>query len=405
MLPAGLASRTLAALLTATWAALALAMLLLYRAGGTADLLVVLSMFAPAVVAAGGLAWPPTLTPDARGTTVAWLGIVALLVSAPTVALAIEPLLAGRQPLLPSAQLAYAGMLALLATATYSGIGLIEARASGTSPAGWRHYRDALRIGILLTLLTAAAVGGATLANQSTIRDTAAAAPEWGPTDPALVPAGCTGPTVGRSALVAITAHAELDGVVLDEVRLNGERDGSDEHWSAELTGAAGVGFSAEYAAVGGQARLRLDGGPWQARSPGSQPAGSLPVATLDGRAAAVLSSAGVPAEDLGLEITGGAPARHCRSVVDGPRAIDAVLPLGWLIGQRPLEETPALEVWRGQADWWVFGDGHVGRATVYVGGHPSDAWPGSRGLRGLLRAELTATQRDVPRLIEQPLP
>jgi len=108
--------------------------------------------------------------------------------------------------------------------------------------------------------------------------------------------------------------------------------------------------------------------------------------------------------EDLGVDLVDGAAARHCRISVGGEHAFRAFVPLGWLLGRLPLDRAPALEIWRGDLDWWTFAGGQLGRATVLIGGHPGDAWTHS-GLRGTLRAELRAVERDVPRTIDEPLP
>jgi hypothetical protein len=53
--------------------------------------------------------------------------------------------------------------------------------------------------------------------------------------------------------------------------------------------------------------------------------------------------------------------------------------------------------------DWWVFGDGELGRARVEVSGSSADtAWPGS-GVRAVLEAELEAVDRDLPVSISAP--
>ena len=44
--------------------------------------------------------------------------------------------------------------------------------------------------------------------------------------------------------------------------------------------------------------------------------------------------------EDLGIEIIEGARARHCRTFIDGPTALDAFLPLRWLLADS--SEVPA---------------------------------------------------------------
>ncbi len=75
------------------------------------------------------------------------------------------------------------------------------------------------------------------------------------------------------------------------------------------------------------------------------------------------------------MELVEGARARHCRTAVDGPTALDTFLPLRWLAGGQLLTVTHPLTEWRGTLDWWVFGDGQLGQASVIINGYPGEAW------------------------------
>jgi hypothetical protein len=125
---------------------------------------------------------------------------------------------------------------------------------------------------------------------------------------------------------------------------------------------------------------------------------------TLDGPVVSLLTATDpqVVAEDLGVGLVSGARARHCRTAVNGPTALDSFLPLRWLAGGQLLTVTHPLEEWRGTLDWWVFTDGQLGQATVDIHGYPGEAWPTS-GIAGTLSARLTALDRDVPQVVTQP--
>ena len=109
-----------------------------------------------------------------------------------------------------------------------------------------------------------------------------------------------------------------------------------------------------------------------------------------------------IVAEDLGVELVEGARARHCRTAVDGPTALDAFLPLRWLAGGQLLTVTHPLTEWRGTLDWWVFTDGQLGQATVIINGYPGEAWPTS-GIQGSMEARLTALDRTTEHPVEPP--
>ncbi len=210
------------------------------------------------------------------------------------------------------------------------------------------------------------------------------------------------------------------DGNVAETVSLDGRRAGNGETWQAtltryrsgttarpaistgpaasETTGTAGAPAISRlaYVAVGARAWLRSGTGAWTRVDPPAPPTtgGAVVTGTLDQAVVSAALGAGrrLAAEDLGIEVLGGAPARHCRLAVDGPTALAAFRPLRWLIGQPPLSSAPALGVWRGELDWWVFGDDELGMARVTIGGQPPPGWGGV--LQGTLTATLTARDR-----------
>lgn len=383
------ASRLLAALLTVTWAALALALLASPATGGSRPLLALAALI-PTLVSAAAIVWP--VAPDGRaGWAVGWLGVSALLLALPFAILVGGPLAAGvAQPIRPSAGMVYAGLLAVLCTTAYAAHGWLEARGRRIQRvpppdlSRLAHVRPGL-IGLALTGLAAATGGFALAANDVSL---------------AGVPPDCGGVTTAPFARVTIDARAAIDGRTIATASVSGERSGPDERWAGIAGGDSLDARAYEYALVGGRGLLRSGEGEWRSAGDGDDAA----TGHLDRRVASVLAEPGLPPpEDLGIDLVDGATARHCRMSVGGPHALRAVLPLGWLLGREPLDRGPALGVWRGDLDWWTFADGQLGRATVLVGGHPSDAWTGT-GLRGMLRAEMRVVERDVPRTIDEPL-
>jgi hypothetical protein len=380
-----LASRLLAALLTVTWATLALA-LGVTPGGGSTRLLLAVGALVPALAATAAIVWP-VAAGGRRGRAVAWLGVSALLLAIPYAILTGGPLVAGAaQPIIPSAGVAYAGLLAVLATTVYAAHGWVDARRRGRAGLPGRGHVRATAAGIALTCLVAA-TGSVALATSDI--------------GLAGVPIGCDDIRIAPHSRVTIDARAEIDATVIATVSVNGERSGRDERWSGAAGGEAVEDREFGYTLIGGRAVLRIDDGQWQtaAEQDASTPG------HLDSRVASVLAEPDLPpVEDVGIDLVDGAAARHCRIPIGGPHALRAFLPLGWLLGRAPLDRAAALGVWRGDLDWWIFGDGYLGRATVLIGGHPTDAWV-STGLRGSLRGEMRVVERDVPRTVDEPLP
>jgi hypothetical protein len=236
------------------------------------------------------------------------------------------------------------------------------------------------------------------------LRDQPQEPSRFGPTDPTGTPPGCDKPvSLGPGATVDITAEAAIDGTSVGTASISGVRQGLDERW----TGSTETEFAnaqAGYTRVGDRAWLRV--GPAQ---PSERPVDPFGMAgssglTLDGPVVAVLTATepAIVAEDLGVELVEGARARHCRTAVDGPTALDTFLPLRWLAGGQLLTKTHQLTEWRGTLDWWVFTDGQLGQAAVTINGYPGEAWPTS-GIQGSMDARLTALDRTKEHLVEPP--
>lgn len=208
---------------------------------------------------------------------------------------------------------------------------------------------------------------------------------------------------LGPAADLEVVAHGIIDGEDIGSATIRGVRSGLDESWSGSVESEY-ARARASYVRMGAQAWLGLG-----ALSPSRVPVDPFQLAgtdglTLDGPVVAVVTSRlpAIVAEDLGVELVGGARARHCRTAVGGPTALDTFLPLRWLAGGQLLTVTHPLDEWRGTLDWWVFADGQLGQASVNIHGYPGEAWP-TTGISGSLIARLTALDRDRPHTVTRP--
>ncbi|MFI5255383.1 MAG: hypothetical protein ACHQ15_08000, partial [Candidatus Limnocylindrales bacterium] len=391
--------RLLAGLMVILWLIAGLSVVVGYHPGGPADLWVRASAMVPAVLAAMAIVWPPIALGDRAAALIAWLSLASLLVLIPTIGELLRSLAAGgRQTLLPSPETAYALLAALVTTCLFVGLGIAREMLGQTALRRRRLLLGTI-VGLALASFAAAAFGGATLVNDVALRDRPPATSAWGPTDPAILPAECNGQLgLGAYAAVDVTATGDVDGQHLGSVVMSGRRSFRDEAWQASYATAWGDGQFG-FARVGAVGWSDADAGAW-VRLPS---AGVPDDATLDDAVVgeALSPAARVAAEDRGIELVGGARARHCRTAISGAVALDAFPALRWLTGGSPLDRVPELDAWRGDIDWWVFGDGNLGMATVTVSGQPG-GWPIS-GLRGTLSARLTALDRDVPQTVTPP--
>jgi hypothetical protein len=403
------AGRLLALVLLVLWVALAVTILVYYRPGGPWDILVASAAFAPVAIAAAAVVRPPLARvghPEAwrANLVVAWVGLLAVLLVGALLVLEVRVISQpGDQALLPSLEVAYALVLALGSLSLYAAFGISDIPSRPGSRAQGRMLH-ATGLAVIMTVTAACLLGGAALANDLALRDQPAGPSRFGPTDPSLTPPDCDTPVrLGPSAVVEIEGQALIDGTTVGTSSIQGVRDGLDESWS----GSAESDFlraRAEYARVGPQAWLGLGAG--RPSLIGIDPfhlAGADGL-TMDGPVVAALTATEpeVVAEDLGVGLVSGARARHCRTAVNGPTALDTFLPLRWLAGGQLLTVTHPLEEWRGTLDWWVFTDGQLGQARVEIHGYPGEAWPTS-GIAGTLSARLTALDRDRSWTVEPP--
>jgi hypothetical protein len=402
-------SRLLAVCLLGLWTGLAIVILIAYRPGGPWDALVAAAAFAPVCIAAIAVVRPPMPDPEGRDlwrsrAALAWIGLLACLLVASMLVLEVRILAAGGdQALLPSLEVTYALILAIGFLSIYAALGVTR----GEAPPGWRgHGRLVHALGIAVVMCVGAAflMGGAAVANDLALRDQPRAPSRFGPTDTTTTPPGCDVPvTLGPGAAVDIAAGASIDGTSIGTAAISGVRQGLDESWSGSVeTEFATV--QAGYTRLGDHAWLSV--GPSQPTARRADPFGMMgaDALTLDGPVVAMLTATDptIVAEDLGVELVEGARARHCRTAVDGPTALDTFLPLRWLAGGQLLRVTHPLTEWRGTLDWWVFTDGQLGQASVIINGYPGEAWPTS-GIQGAMEAKLTALDRTLEHPVTPP--
>lgn len=402
--------RILGLALLVTWAATAAAVSLAYHPGGPWDLVVAMAWWLPVAVAAGGVARPATATGRRFRIALAWLGIVALLLAVPLLLGVLRILLrGGPQILVPSPESAYAGLLALASLSLFSLIGLAQQRGGSILLP-----RTALLRALGLALLASGSIGavlGVLMAvNDRAVHEALPAVSRFGPTDQGITLPGCDAiPALGGTAQVRVRARALVDGSNVGRAWLDGARDGLDEHWKGGWGGPDDSdGVTVAYVRRGTEALLAgAAGNAWEPVAPAAFGMSGADGLTMDGPVRALLASglgdaSHLIAEDRGLSVVEGAPARLCAVHVDGPMALSAVLPLRWLVDSDPVGVSRPLSAWRGELLWWVFGDGQLGRAEVSVSGLAAEAWP-SGGARGVLEADLVAVDRGMP--VEMPSP
>ncbi len=375
--------RLLAAALTVLWTLGGFIVLIAYRPGGPWDLLVGASALLPLLVSVAGFVWPPLVTSRRGSAGVMWLGLLAGLLLVPCIAAVTGEVLAQRTtPVLPSAEVVYPWVLALLATALFAGLGIGRELVVETG-----FGRRRLTVSVAFALATSLAIGtvfaGVSLANYAALRDRPATQSRFGPTDSALSPPACDDVlSAGATADLRLQIDGNVDGHAIGSVDLQGIRSGSDVSWTA-WTYSRDQLVERGVVRIGDDAWELVPGRGWQAVEAASLD-GRLIDATVVDRALAAGNR--VTAEDRGLEYVEGARARHCRLVIDGGTFEAAFPQVVWLTGGA------SMETWRGKLDFWVFGDGQVGRVEAIVNGLGEAILP--NGVQATINAKLTATDR-----------
>lgn len=396
--------RILAAALTALWAATAVAVAAAYRPGGPLDIFVAVVCFGPAVVAAAGLSMPALPGSHRSKVALVWIWIGAVLLAIPVLYGVASTLAAGGpQNLVPSAEAAYAGLLAVSVMTVFSVTGSVHGRRGAVV---FERRAAVLTVGLaaLITAVLGVAFGLVAIINDQALRQEELPRSSYGPTDPDLVPPFCDEPVaLGPFAVITISARSSLDDEARGTALLSGERRGIDESWRGSWSGPDGEGTTA-YLRIGRQAWLNEGGeepaapdAAWQETRPNPFALAGHERLTMDGpvHARVAVPRGSIVAEDLGLEVIEGARARHCRTFMDGAAALSTFLPLRWLLLDSHDQDAADVPRWRGEMDWWVFGDGELGRARVEISGSRADTSWDATGVRAVLEAELEAVERD----------
>ena len=361
--------RLVAVGLAALWATAAGLLLVGYRPGGPADLLVGIAALAPLGVAVVAVVFPPAARGGLAFRAIAALGIATAVILLPSLAGLTRQLVdRGLQTLLPSPEAAYPWLLAILGTSLFAGLGVAR-RALGPDSRRPGRLGVAVAGGLGMAVVSGTAMAGAAIANELALQDRPAAASRYGPTDPALVPPLCDGPlAAGATAILTEDLGGTVDGRSLGIARVRGARSGDERGWQREI--------DTRWIEIPRMAADRL----------------ALDVAVLR---AALDPLQRAAAEDLGLVYVEGARARRCRVAVDGTVFTAAFPQVRWLVGDADLE------AWRGELDVWVFADGQVGRVEGTLGGPGFAIEDGA--IRGELSTTLAATDRGAPVTVTPP--
>jgi hypothetical protein len=384
--------RLLAVALTVLWAAGGGLVLLAYRPGGPVDLLVGVAASLPLIVSVASIVWPPLVRSDRGAAGVFWLGLVAGLLLVPSIAAVGAQIIAGgTEPLLPSFEVIYPFALALLATSLFAGLG-ISRQVISEAGFGRRRLAATVAFALAATSIIGGLFAGVSLADDSALRNQPAAHSRFGPTDPNLTPPAC-GKTIvtAKSGRFQFDLSAKVDNRAVGTVDLTGSRSGADINWTAQVVRSDLYG---QYGAIriGSAGWTLVPGGAWTLVAPQAIDGQMLDLTIL---AKALSPDNRATAEDRGLEYVEGARARHCRVAVDGPTFLVSFPQVAWLVGSADLA------TWRGEIDFWIFGDGEVGLVTGTVNGNAQEILP--HGLLATAWVRMTATERDVPVFIAPP--
>jgi hypothetical protein len=384
--------RLLAVALTVLWAAGGGIVLIGYRPGGPWDLLVGVTAGLPLLVAVAPIVWPPLVTSNRGSAGVFWIGLVAGLLLVPSiVSVAAQVLARSSEPLLPSAEVVYPWAAALLATSLFAGLGVSRQLIAETG-IGRRRLAVSIGFALVTTTVIGIAYAGVSLADDAALRDRPSLYSRFGPTSAALTPPQCDqNLQPATSAQLELDVWGNIDTRSIGSVDLTGQRSGGDISWTAQVVRSDLFGqFGA--ARIGSSAWLLTPSQGWYGVS-----SAALDSDMIDATVAAEALSSGnrATAEDLGVEYVEGARGRHCRVAIDGATFAASFPQVLWLVGDASLAS------WRGEIDYWVFGDGEIGMITGSVNGNAQEILP--HGLLATVQVKLTATDRGGPVDISSP--
>ena len=384
--------RLLAVALTVLWAAGGGVVLVAYRPGGPVDLLVGVAASLPLLVSVAAIVWPPLVRSDRGSAGIFWLGLLAGLLLIPSIAsVASQVLQGGTEPLLPSLEVVYPWALALLATSLFAGFG-ISRQLIPEIGVGKKRLAASISFAVVATSIIGGIFASVSLADNAALGNVPAAHSKFGPTAANLTPPQCSGPlATPKTGSLSFDLSANVDGRAVGTVNVIGSRSGSDMAWTAQVVRSDLFG---QYGAV------RIGSSAW-AMSPGSSWAATNPT-VIDGQALDLTVLSGVlslknraTAEDHGLEYVEGARARHCRAAIDGSTFAVSFPQVKWLVGDA------SLATWRGEIDFWVFGDAEVGMVSGTVNGDAQGILP--HGLQATVWVKMTAIDRGAPVTISPP--
>ena len=374
------------------WAAGGGVVLVAYRPGGPVDLLVGVAASLPLLVSVAAIVWPPLVRSDRGSAGIFWLGLLAGLLLIPSIAsVASQVLQGGTEPLLPSLEVVYPWALALLATSLFAGFG-ISRQLIPEIGVGKKRLAASISFAVVATSIIGGIFASVSLADNAALGNVPAAHSKFGPTAANLTPPQCSGPlATPKTGSLSFDLSANVDGRAVGTVNVIGSRSGSDMAWTAQVVRSDLFG---QYGAV------RIGSSAW-AMSPGSSWAATNPT-VIDGQALDLTVLSGVlslknraTAEDHGLEYVEGARARHCRAAIDGSTFAVSFPQVKWLVGDA------SLATWRGEIDFWVFGDAEVGMVSGTVNGDAQGILP--HGLQATVRVKMTVTDRGAPVTISPP--
>jgi hypothetical protein len=388
--------RLIAIALVAAWATAAALVLVAYRPGGPIDLLVGLTFILPIAIAAASVRWPPLARGSGAFPLMICLGIGSLLLLLPSIGGLFNQLQAlGSQTLLPSWEAAYPWFLALAGTSLFAGFGLARHWLGGMALRP-RRLAAGVAIGSALTIVTGVAFASVAVGNELALRDRpgAVAGSRFGPTDVEGEPPPCDGEVVaGPTALVSVDMSGAIDLRRIGSVDQGGPRNGTDFRWSAYVATSQEFGWYGAASTADG-AWSRTPGSAWRTTSNAAVADGTMDLLAVE---IALTPGYRATAEDRGIEVIEGAPARRCRIAIDGPTFRTAFPQVRWLVGGADLGD------WRGQLDFWVFLDGQVGQIAGSINGTGAVVRPDA--LQATLEVIVTATERGRDFVIYPPIP
>ena len=377
--------RLLAGALTACWGVGGLIVLATYRPGGPVDVLVGVAASLPLPVAVAAIVWPPLVRSNRGSAGIFWLGMLAGLLLLPSLAALAEQLVnGGTQTLLPSAEVGYPWALALFATSWFSGLG-ISRQFIAEVGIGKRRVGASLAFAVATTLVIGLVFAGVSLADNAALANRPLTSSRFGPTSLELIPPDCTAAIVdATTAQVDVDIWGDVDGRSIGTAGITGERSGDDVSWKGQVARADLFG---EYGSVliGSSAWTLDPNGSWTATTRSNVPQPDLLDRTVLAEALSETNRA--TAEDRGFEYVEGARARRCRVAVDGPTLVASFPQATWLSG------SANVKAWRGELDYWIFGDGELGRVEGFVNGAAGNIDP--HGLLATVNVRMTATDRD----------